>query len=283
MSTSELHSDVLSGDARQARQRVRQQAITELVMSERSVRIDDLVERFDISLMTAHRDLDELASRGLLSKSRGIASAAPTNLIESSDVYRSSRQSAEKLAIATAAMNHVEPGHAIFLDDSTTVLQMANLLPSEVPLTIITNSLTLVNEIKDVRDLTLIALGGHYYSWCNAFMGRITTNEISQLRADTLIMSMAAITDDIVFHQSPDWVETKQAMFNSASRRILLMDHSKFERRALHAFKPLTNFDIVIVDDGTPEVQVKQMRDKGIRVEVAPVKGAASLSATGES
>ena len=54
-------------------------------MAEGAMRIEDIVERFNISLMTAHRDLDELASRGFLRKTRGIVSVAPTSLIESSD------------------------------------------------------------------------------------------------------------------------------------------------------------------------------------------------------
>jgi len=263
-------AEPLPADSRQARQLVRRQLIAEAVMAEGSIRIDDLVERFDISLMTMHRDLDELVSRGLLRKTRGVASAAPTSLIEASDVYRTSRQAAEKRAIALAAMDFVEPGQAIFFDDSTTVLQMATHLPAKSPLTVITNSLTLMNELKGSPELTLLGLGGQYYNWCNAFMGTMTTNEISRLRADTLILSMAAITDDIVFHQSPEMVETKRAMFEAAARRILIIDHSKFARRALHAFEPLTSFDTVIVDDGTPTEHLQRMRDKGIEVVVAP-------------
>ena len=269
----------ISSDTRLARQLARRQSITEIVMAEGSVRIEDLTDRFGISLMTAHRDLDELVSRGILRKTRGIASAAPTSLIESSDVYRSSRQSAEKKALALAAMRFVEPGQAIFFDDSTTVLQMARFLPSAVPLTVITNSLILMNELKGVRDLTLLGLGGQYYNWCNAFMGRMTTHEISQLRADTLFMSMSAITDDIVFHQFLEMVDTKRAMFDSASTRILLADHTKFDRRALHAFSPLSSFDIVIVDDGTPPIHLARMRDKGINVVVAPTRGVSHAAA----
>lgn len=268
-----LMPDRLAADTRQARQHARRQLIAEAVMAEGAVRIEELTERFGISLMTMHRDLDELVGRGLLRKSRGIASAAPTSLIESSDVYRSSRQSAEKNAIALAAMRFVDQGQAIFFDDSTTVLQMAPHLPAKAPLTVVTNSLTLMNALKGVRDITLLGLGGQYYNWCNAFMGRMTTNAISRLRADTLILSMAAITDDIVFHQSPEMVETKRAMFDAAATRILLADHTKFERRALHGFAPLTDFDTVIVDDGTPAVHLERMRRKGINVVVAPVKG----------
>lgn len=262
--------DQIPSDSRHARQIVRRQMIAEAVVAEGSIRIEDLIERFGISLMTAHRDVDELVSRGLFRKTRGIVSAAPTHTIESSDVYRATRQATEKKAIATAALQFIEPGQAIFFDDSTTVLQMAQQLPAKVPLTAITNSLTLMNELKDIRDLTLLGLGGQFYNWCNAFMGRMTTNEIMRLRADTVFMSMSAIMDDMVFHQSPEMVETKRAMFECSATRILLADHTKFRRRALHSFAGLTEFDVVIVDEHLPEEDIDRLRAKKVNVVVAP-------------
>jgi DeoR/GlpR family transcriptional regulator of sugar metabolism len=257
-----MATDQVPADSRHARQIARRQLIAETVMAEGTLRIEDLTERFGISLMTAHRDLDDLATRGLLRKTRGVVSAAPTSLIESSAVYRSSRQAREKRAIAAAAADHVEPGQAVFFDDSTTVLQMVPHLAARVPLTAITNSLTLMNELKSLSDVTLLGLGGQYQNWCNAFMG------------DSAFMSMSAIADGMVFHQSPEMVETKRAMFESAARRILLADHTKFERRALHAMIALEEFDVVIVDDGTPPNLVERMRDRGIKVQVAAGGGA---------
>jgi len=261
--------DELPSDSRHSRQIARRQMIAEAVMAEGSMRIEDLTERFGISLMTAHRDVDELVSRGLFRKTRGIVTAAATSLIESSDVYRANRQASEKKMIAAAAMQFIEPGQAIFLDDSTTVLQMASQLPTKVPLTAITNSLTLMNALKDMHDVNLLALGGQYYNWCNAFMGRMTIGEINSLRADVAFISMSAITDDVVFHQSPEIVDIKRAMFDSAAKRILLMDHTKFERRALHSFAPLSEFDVVIVDEKTPAAHLERMQSKNINVVVA--------------
>lgn len=88
--------DQLTSDSRQTRQIARRRMIAEAVMGEGSMRIEDLTDRFGISLMTAHRDVDELVSRGLFRKTRGIVTAAATNLIRSSDVYRSNRQSVER-------------------------------------------------------------------------------------------------------------------------------------------------------------------------------------------
>lgn len=264
-----LPLDELPSDSRQTRQLIRRQTIAEAVMAEGSMRIEDLTERFGISLMTAHRDVDDLVSRGLFSKTRGIVTAAASSLIESSDVYRSGGQSAEKSMIAAAAMQFVEPGQAIFFDDSTTVLPMVHHLSGKVPITAITNSLTMINAVKSMHDLTLIALGGQYYSWCNAFVGRATVNEINRLRADVAFISMSAIIDDMVFHQSPEVVDTKRAMFDCSAKRILMADHTKFDRRALHHFAALSEFDAIIVDDKTPASHLDRMRSKGLNVIVA--------------
>ena len=264
--------DQVPADSRHARQLARRQMMAEAVLAEGTMRIEDLTERFGISLMTAHRDLDELVEKGLLRKTRGIVSAAPTSLIESSDVYRSSRQAAEKRAIAQAAAAFLEPGQAVFFDDSTTVLQLVRHLAARVPLTAITNSITLMNELKGMRDLTLLGLGGQFYNWCNAFMGPVTITEIRRLRADCVFMSMSAITDGMVFHQSPEMVETKRAMFDSAATRILLADHTKFGRRALHAMCALGEFDVIVVDDGTPPRQIETMKAEGMNVVVASVR-----------
>ncbi|PKH26262.1 DeoR family transcriptional regulator [Enterobacterales bacterium CwR94] len=267
-------AETLPSDSRQARQLARRQLIVEAVMAEGAIRIEDITDRYGISLMTAHRDIDELVERGLLHKSRGVVSATPTSLVESSDIYRATRQLEEKQAIAEVAASYLETGQAIFLDDSTTVFQMARLLPAKAPLTVITNSLTLMSELKNVRDITLMGLGGQFHNWCNAFMGSMTRNEIARLRADMFFVSMSAIIDDTVFHQSAETVETKRAMFEAASQRILLMDHTKFERRALHSFAHLSEFDVVIVNQGTPVPLLRRMQDLGVNVVVAPMKPA---------
>ena len=264
-----MASDQLASGSRQSRQFERQRAVTELVISEGSVRIEDVAERFGVSLMTVHRDLDMLESRGILRKTRGVATATSTSVIESSDVYRSNRQAAEKEALAVAAMDYIEPGQAIILDDSTTVMRIARHLAGKAPITVITNTLTLMNELRDTNGITLLGLGGLYYNWCSAFMGPMTRHEIAQFHADTFIMSTSAIINDVVFHQYLETLDTKRAMFEASNKRVLLADHTKFERQALHAMVPLRAFDAVIVDDGTSRMDIERMRNTGINVVVA--------------
>lgn len=245
-------------------------AISEAVISAGSMRIEDLPENFGVSLMTIHRDLDTLAAQGLLRKTRGVAMATGTSLAESSTEYRMRLNTVAKKAIARAVFEFVEPGQALILDDSTTGLHLAELLPERQPLTVMTNFQPLLDALVGHPELTLMSLGGQYYAWCRAYMGALTINALSQVRADLFIMSTSAVTDDICFHQHHDTVLVKKAMFEAARKRVLYVDHSKFEARALHALLPLSSFDAVVVDSLTPEEHLDRLGRSGVHLVVAP-------------
>jgi DeoR/GlpR family transcriptional regulator of sugar metabolism len=257
-------------EGRLSRQRERQRAIAMDVMAAGSVRIEALADKYGISLMTAHRDLDALVARGVVRKTRGVVTALPSSLVEASDLFRRGQHQAEKTALARAAAEWIEPGHSVILDDSTTTLRLVPMITDKAPLTVITNFLPIIEDLSGEPDFTLIALGGQFHPWANSFMGHMTVAAIREIRADIAVMSTSAITDDICFHQTQETVDTKRAMFDSAATRLLIVDHTKFERRALHALAPLTDFDHVIVDWGTPPEHLDRLARRGIDVTVAP-------------
>lgn len=253
------------------RQRDRQRSIAEYVLCEGSVRIEELGAVFEISLMTIHRDLDELESKGLLRKSRGSATAMSSSVVEASDVFRRDQQSDEKDALVRAVLPFITPGAAIFLDDSTTTARLGSLLGALAPLTVMTNYLPLLEELPAMRDITVMGLGGKYFNWSGSYLGSITTAAIRGIAADLLIMSTSAVINDTCFHHAEETVDVKRAMFESSAKRILLIDHTKFERRALHALAQIDEFDHVIVDDRTDAAHIDRLRARGIDITVAPV------------
>jgi DeoR/GlpR family transcriptional regulator of sugar metabolism len=239
-------------------------------MQHGSARIEELSEQLGVSVMTIHRDLTELELKGLLRKSRGQATAVASSLVEASTVYRGSRNRESKRALSAAALNLIEPGEAVVLDDSTTLVPLAERLVERAPLTVITPSVHLINMLTRQPGIRLLALGGQYYEWADAFLGGITVAAANELRADVCVMSTAAVVGDVCYHQMEEIVMVKRALLECAERKILLLDHTKFTRRALHAMMPLASFDIVIVDEQTPAAEVERLRNKGINVIVAP-------------
>src|SRR5574337_871378 len=122
-----------TGTSESSNQNERQEWITRYILEHGSVLIDDLVERFNVSRMTIHRDLDDLEKQGVLRKIRNGATAQPSGLFESDIRYRLNQQKAEKVAIAPVALSFIEPGQSILLDEATTLLPLVHLLPGVTP------------------------------------------------------------------------------------------------------------------------------------------------------
>jgi DeoR/GlpR family transcriptional regulator of sugar metabolism len=253
-----------------SRQARRHRLLTDAVMAAGTVTIEDLARTLNVSVMTVHRDLDQLEAQNVLRKSRGAATALPSSTVESNDAYRRSQQRSEKAELAAAATAFVQPGQTVMLDDSTTLLPLLDQLGAKAPLTVVSNSLSVTNALVDVEDVQLVLVGGEYHSWCNAFMGQMASDAISALYVDVLIMSTSAVIGGACYHQQQDTVSIKRSMMSVASSKVLLVDHTKFERRAMFRLCPLDQFDHVVVDSKTPADVVDDIRKRDIDVTVAP-------------
>ena len=249
--------------------RERREQIREEVLAKGFVKIEDLAERYSLSIMTIHRDLDALQSEGWLRKVRNGATAQPSTEHHGDIRYRATAMAAAKANIAAAALQLVEPGNAVMIDDSTTALALVELLPTHGPLSVISNSLPVFNEMAKQPGIDLIALGGAYYPAYDAFLGMRTADAIRSLRANLLFMSPTAVTNGRCYNQSQETVAIKRAMMESADRTVLLLDHTKFSKSGVYQIAALTDFDLVIVDNDTPEAELTALRAQGVHIHVA--------------
>ncbi|WP_326822035.1 DeoR/GlpR family DNA-binding transcription regulator [Streptosporangium sp. NBC_01639] len=246
----------------------RQAEIAEHVLQHGSMSANDLSELFGVSLMTIHRDLDELERQGIVHKFRGGVSAQPSSVFESNVTYRLRTAREEKVALARRARALIEPGMAVMLDDSTTTLELARLLEDAAPLTVITNFLETIKLVAGMRGIRLITLGGEYYPTHDSFLGVPCIEAIEALRVDMLFASVSAVSNNYAYHQEQEIVLVKRAMIRAAQKSVLSVDHSKLGRVALHRLVPLSDFDLVLTDSRAPEDSLLEMRENGIRYDV---------------
>jgi DeoR/GlpR family transcriptional regulator of sugar metabolism len=168
----------------------------------------------------------------------------------------------EKSAIAEAALEHVEPGMSVMLDDSTTILHMIPGLAHYAPLHVATTFLTALSRLAQLAtetDLTIIGLGGVYDEPHDSFVGM-----------QFLFTSTSAVSATHAFHQEERIVALKRAMMDAATKRYLLVDHTKLGRVALHRVVPLDEFDLVITDSRADPAVIEQWAANGIKYHVVP-------------
>lgn len=248
-------------DGARAARTARQQRIVDHVLAAGSATAAELVELTGVSLMTVHRDVDELARRGVLRKYRGGVSAQPTSVFEAHSDYRRAVRGTEKAAIADAALAMVEPGWSVMLDDSSTALELARRLDQAGPLTVVTNYLPALELLKEMPEIRLIALGGDYSRTHDSFNGIACIEAIAAMSVDAAFVSTSSMTGSMTYHQEQEIVLVKRAMLDSAGRSVLLMDSGKVPRRALHQLRPLSAFDALVIDDGVAPDQLAALRE----------------------
>lgn len=268
-----------TGENEAKAQSVRRIHIREEALARGHVSIEELATLLGVSAMTVHRDLAALAAEGWLLKVRGGARIHPAALLDTTVRSRAERNMPEKREIALQGLTHVQKGHVVFLDESTTAAAMVDGLSQCGPLTVVTNSLSAIVCLSGAPGIDIISTGGTYRHGYDAFFGMIATDATRRLQADILFMSTTAINQGQCCHKSEETVQFKRALIESSASKILLVDHSKFGLRALHALAPVTAFDIVIVNDGIAANDLADLRSLGVTVEIAPAAGTAQIRA----
>ncbi len=247
---------------------VRRQRIIDELMEQGSVIVEDLAALLRVSRMTIHRDLDALEAEGIVFKVRGGATIQSNTLFESDFRYRAGLATKEKRILAQAAAELIEPGQAIIIDGGTTTQALVPLLAQRRPLTVITNSLGIMDELADVSGITLIGLGGIYSRHYNGFAGMFTEQVLAGLRASLLFMSTAAVSGRLAYHQDPQVTQTKRTMLAAAERSFLLVDHTKFEKTALTVLADLSAFELIITSTALSPTARRAVEEEGLHVRL---------------
>lgn len=249
--------------------RARQLAIAEAVIHNGTSSVEELAALTGVSVMTIYRDLATLEESGVLQRHRGQVVAIANGLHEADAWFRLEQRSEEKKWIAAQASQLVPNGSSVLLDDSTSAVWLLRSLPNLPSLTVVTNSLLVANEVTQSPSTKLIVAGGEYQAWAHAFMGPTVVKEVRAMHADFCFLSASGIADLACFHPYREVAEVKQTMLEAAEVKVLLLDHSKFDRRALFKFGDLRDFDHIVVDEGTPSALIGSLRDAGVSLTVA--------------
>lgn len=227
----------------------RKQEILDLLIANGSVELDALSEQFSVSKMTIHRDLDELEALGMLRKIRGGATIEAGTQFESDFRFRALQGHDIKEALARKALEFVEPGMTVMINDGSTAAVLGSALASMRPNTVITNNSAVIDELKEKPGICLIALGGWYSAKYNAFFGKVTEDTLATLRADIAFISSPAVKGANVFHMDEAVVRTKRAMMNAATKSVLLVSKSRIDQQALHRLASIDEFEALVTDE----------------------------------
>lgn len=245
----------------------RRQAIASRARRDGRVDVTVVSDDFGVTPETIRRDLTDLEQRGVLRRVHGGAIAIERFRAEPAVSEKSRRMADEKQHIAKRALGLVPDGGTLLLDAGTTNLALARELPTEVDLTVVTNDLTIAQELADRPNLQLLLIGG-----------RVRKNVFANVD-DWALRTLADLTVDVTFIatngvsatrglSTPDVAEAavKRAMVAAGRQVVLLADHTKVRDEHFVRFAAPGDIDVFVTDAGLADEEADLLRQAGLDV-----------------
>jgi len=228
-----------------------------------------------VSNMTVRRDIVSLAAAGKVIKTLGGAQIfdAPADMFESQVLSRLSVHSREKKAIALQAVSLIDTQDIIYLDGSSTCLELAKtIVETETPVTVVTNSLLVYMELVHSRKVTVICIGGQHdpVSYC-------LTGPEAETQAEKYFINKAFVstkgfsTNEGTYESLVATYRIKQIIVSKSSQVVLLVDHSKFGQKSLCKVLDIDQINTVITDSQVSQTDIGILQRKIENVMVCDV------------
>jgi DeoR/GlpR family transcriptional regulator of sugar metabolism len=248
----------------------RQNQILSLLGKQGRLSVAEIVEQFSISEATARRDLETLASQGKAQRVHGGVIAVEQAPPELPILEREGEQTDEKNSIGRAAAELIADGETVFLGSGTTVLEAAKHLRDRKNLTVITNSLPVLNALAGRKDVTVVSLGGQLRESELSFIGHITEQALAELRVDKVIMGTRGISLEhgLTNDYLPETL-TDRAILKVGRTVIIAADHTKINRIATALLAPLSAMQVFVTDSNAEKKFLQALKKLGIEVIVA--------------
>lgn len=248
----------------------RQKQILSLLSQQGRLSVAEIVSQFSISEATARRDLESLASQGKAQRVHGGVIAVEQAPPELPILERDREQADEKSRIGRAAAKLVGNNETIFLGSGTTVVEIARNLREHKNLTVITNSLPVLNMLAGIKEITVVCLGGMLRESELSFIGHITEQALVEVRADKVFMGTRGVS--LEHGLTNDYLQetlTDRAILKSGREIIIVADNTKINRLATVLLAPLNSMHMFVTDAEADKKFLQALKKQGINVIVA--------------
>ena len=250
----------------------RQRLIIDLLNATGSVSVSKLSEKLGVTEETVRRDLEKLEEQELLRRTHGGALPIDEGSNELSLSKRKSTNIESKMLLAKTAVAIIATGDTIFLDASTTTFFMAQEIKRlRLSITVITNSLRVINELSDCESVKLIGIGG-LVCQNQSFVGRFAENSIEEnYFANKMFFSgKGMMRGKGILESNEQECAIKKLMMKNSTDRYFLCDKSKIDRVGFIKLTDPEEIKGIITDACLDEDWKAELEELG--VEIIPCK-----------
>lgn len=248
----------------------RRRQILSRTRSEGVVSTQQLAEEFDVSELTVRRDLKMMANEGLLVRTRGGATMRGSLGQELTYLEKTAEAQREKAAIAAKAAELIESGDSVILGPGTSTLELANQIREISELTVVTNSLLVIDALMNVSNIQVEVTAGSLRRSIRALVGPLTEESLRTLRANKVFISGNGVNRDRGLTTPEVTVAASdRALVAAGEKRIVLADHTKIGTETMWQTLGVDQMDVLVTDSKASSGEVQALRNAGVEVIVA--------------
>ena len=227
----------------------RRREILETVGARGVVKTSDIAAGYDVSLMTARKDLDTLADQGHLVRIHGGAITQVQLCKEPSYVEKASLNTRAKHAIGMEAAQLIEEGMAVFIGNGTTTMEIIRNLPSDRSIRIFTNSLNHAITLAAIPNIEVIVVGGSLRGVSYAMVGKLGQRMLEGVYFDLAFLGVNGLSVDRgLTLPSLEEAEIAAEVIRHSQRTVVVADHTKFGIVAHAKIADASDVDLIITD-----------------------------------
>ena len=226
----------------------RRERIRTILLEKKSVTVAEIAALFQVSTETIRRDFDMLSDEGFLKKSYGGATLVSRKGTVVSQRVKSGIMLESKRRMAKRAAALVKPNDCVFLDHSTTVYEMCEEI-AHMPLTVMTNSLPVMNRLSEAANIRLVILGGNFDMVNQGFFGLEAVRSLKRYCLDKAFFSCRTLDIRHGLSDAEEMVaDMRRNIVDSSDFTCLLADYSKFGKSVFVQTCGYENINCVITD-----------------------------------
>jgi len=248
--------------------RERQQLILERLARDGRVLAKALSAELGLSEDSIRRDLRELARAGQLQRVHG--GALPASAAVGDLTQRRGLAPQAKQALARAALGLIQPGQVVLLDGGTTTLALAEQMPADLAVTVVTHSPEIAVALGTHPRIEVILLGGRLFKHSMVSVGAAAVEAASHVRADLYFMGVTGVHAEAGLSTGDfEEAQIKRALHQRAAETVVMASPEKLGAASTFVIAPAAEVATLIVTADTPVGLTQPLAALGIDVRHA--------------
>lgn len=244
--------------------------IEQYIRLKKRVSLDELCEKFDVSKNTIRRDINEVVKQEGYNKVYGGVEFVREFLLPFEE--RNRRAQDGKRRIAQVAANQIDAGDIVFIDSGTTTQYIPDFLSGDIDLTVVTNSLNIINKMSRFTNVKLIVIGEIFKRKTNSFVGIEDSHILMKYNIHKAFMAATAVSIESGLTNSDNQeYDIKRRIVQKSKKSYALLDYDKFGKSALVTYAQLDQVDVIISDQTLPSEYVEYLADTQVEVMLPSV------------